>query len=514
MHSASIYGEWEAVSFPLPQRSYLYSLPPIAVGTAAVESFTGYITRLAAAHALETGVLVNNELLPRIPSTKGPSIGRTPSKMPTSFFSRAFPLNGIGECARAWVSALERMTCVDHLGLLTCLPWAKVISCVRLLRTQRAWCPFCYGEPPDIAASAEPVYDRLLWTFQVVTACSVHRHPLESICPSCRQTQYVFAPRMRPGYCSRCQCWLGRASESVEGDRSQAVQIAEMVGELLAASPRLPAGFGLQQFRENARNFRRNCQFHPTSEHRNVRGWRNRGKRPRMDSLVLLSLRQNVSMLRLFTERGAVEVPIAPRYAYVHYRVAAPTVEDALQAALRDDVPRPLPDIAAQLGYRSIAPLRFRFHDLCREIVRKRHANLKRSTGVPCSVPLSREHIERTLLEALKKGGPVSLSSLASAIGLRNKRRLYKGFNDLRKAVVANNQRFRRQRLDVIESALRTALTEAPAPSVTDIARRLGLKTVTTLTRRFPDLTTELKRRRQEAFINKRNCSRYPGASV
>src|SRR5215472_17613203 len=121
MRSAPVYGAWEIV-LPVPVRcSYLYSLPPIGIGTPAVESFTGYITRLAGAHAVEAGVLVNNELLPRIPCTKGASTGSVPSKMPTSFFIDAFPLNGTGERARAWVSVLQLMTGMRGLEFLTLL---------------------------------------------------------------------------------------------------------------------------------------------------------------------------------------------------------------------------------------------------------------------------------------------------------------------------------------------------------------------------------------------------------
>jgi hypothetical protein len=155
MRNAAVYGPWETAPPRQAQCSHLYSLPPIGVGTAAVESFTGYITRLAAAHAVETGVLVNNELLPRVPCTKGSSIGSVPSKMPTAFFISSFPLNGIGERARAWVNMLEHMTGMRGLDLLTLLPWAKVISCVHLLRTQRAWCPYLLrpaaglGRPTD-----------------------------------------------------------------------------------------------------------------------------------------------------------------------------------------------------------------------------------------------------------------------------------------------------------------------------------------------------------------------------
>lgn len=499
MHSAAVLGAWETAPPPVPAPcSYLYSLPSIGVGTAAVESFTGYLTRLAAAHAVEAGVLVNAELLPRVPCTKGASIGGTPSKMPTSFFIDAFPLNGIGERARAWVSVLERMTGIRGLDLLTLLPWSKTISCVHLLRTHRAWCPYCYGQPPGPAD--QQVYDRLLWTFQVVTGCPVHGCPLESICLSCTKEQYVFAPRMRPGYCSRCQAWLGRAPQSSINDRSESVRIAEMVGELLAASPRLPGGFALDRFRENLRTFRRCRKVHAIVEGGNIRGWM-KGNAPRMDSLVLLSLHQSASMLDLLTERIVVEPRVTSHPAHAHYRVDGSTVEAALQATLREVVPSSLAEIATRLGYLSVASLQFRFCDLCQAIIRKRRANLKLSS-VPVTVPIPRERIEQALLGALARDGPISLSSLGRSIGLRNKARLYKGFHDLRKAVIVNNRQHRRQRGAAIESALRAALAETPVPSLTDLARRLGLKSTSALTRRFSDLSTELKRRRQAELDN------------
>jgi len=493
MRSDPIYSVWE-LSPPVPATySYLYSLPPIGIGTPAVESFTGYITRLAAAHAVEAGVLVNKELLPRIPCTKGASIGSAPSKMPTSFFIDAFPVNGTGERARAWVSVLERMTGMRRLEFLTLLPWSKVISCVHLLRIQRAWCPYCYGKPSDLAD--QEVYDRLLWNFQVVTACPVHCCPLESVCPSCNKEQYVFAPRMRPGYCSRCQAWLGRAVSSA-GDRSEAVHIGEMVGELLAASPILPKAFGLGQFRENLRTFRRCRQVHAIVDRGNIRGWI-KGNAPRMDSLVILSLNQNTSMVRLLTERIAVESHLPSYSPNAHYRVDGSTVEASLLTALREDTPLPLAEIATRLGYRTTVPLELRFPDLCHAIIRKRRTNLNQSST--STVPIPRARIERALSEALANDGPFSLTSLANSIGLRNKRRLYKGFHDLRKALVAKNRRHRLERTAAIESALRSALSEAPVPSLTDIARRLGLRTMTVLTRRFPDLSAQLKQRRQTA---------------
>jgi hypothetical protein len=297
---------------------------------------------------------------------------------------------------------------------------------------------------------------------------------------------------------------LGREPkpEPVNDDLAEPIRIAEMVGELLAASPRLPTGFGLEQFQQNTRNFRRNRQFHRAVRHRNVRGWMNAGNAPRMDSLVLLSISQNVSMLRLLTERITVIPPDTnPRHSpHAHFRVSDSAIEGALNAALRDDIPQSLPEIAMHLGYRGVESLRRRFRDLCDEIASRRRAILKRSPAPP-SVPLPRERIERALSEVLNQGAPVSLQSLAASIGLRNKRRLYKGFHELRNAVIANNRRLRQQlkqqRIDATEGVLRAALTETPAPTVTDIARRLGLKGVTSITSRFPGLSAELMQRRR-----------------
>ena len=114
--------------------------------------------------------------------------------------------------------------------------------------------------------------------------------------------------------------------------------------------------------------------------------------------------------------------------------------------------------------------------------------------------PLPKERIEQALSEALEDEAPINLRTVAEKIGLRNKRRLYKGFHDLRRALVAKNRRLRCRRWEPIENALRAAFDETPVPTVTDVARRLGLKSVTRITKRFPDLSSALKsRRRQEA---------------
>jgi hypothetical protein len=498
MRDAALYSDWESSRAIWNNRSYLYTLAPIGVGTAVVESLTGYIARLAAAHAVETGVLVNRELLPRVPYTKGVSAGHTPWKLPIySFYIDAHTLNGIGDRSRLWVSLLQQLTCIQRLDLLTALPWAHAISCVHLLRTVRAWCPFCYGCERSPATSG---YERLLWTFQIVTVCPNHGCPLDSICPSCGRAQYVFSSKSRPGYCYRCQCWLGRKPETsnLTGDHTEPIRIAEMVGEMLAAGPSLPAGFGLVQFQENIREFARGAggslQFRAAIQHRHIRGWTTRTNAPRMDSLLALSCSQHVSMLRLLTEKiTAAAAAVPQRSPYSHRRVSDNIAEEALRAALLSDVPPSLIEIATHLGYRTVASLQSRYSLLCVEISKKRRAGLK--TFFPRSpvAPVPRSQVEKALTEALKKEGLTPLAAVAANVGLRNKRRLYKGFNVLRHAIVAKNDRIRKQRVALIETALLVALDERPIPSVTQVAHRFGFRSVTAITSRFPELSAQLR---------------------
>lgn len=230
---------------------------------------------------------------------------------------------------------------------------------------------------------------------------------------------------------------------------ADAIRIAEMVGELLAFSPQLPAGFGLDRFRENARILARNGSFRGELRNQNVRGWMNRGAAPRMDSLAFLSHKDRVSMLHLLTRKIVADAVTSLPSPYSHHRVAGSIVENALQAALLEDVPRRLEELAAELGYRSVEPLQSRFRDLCRLIVEKRAVWYKHATRLPVT-RLPKERIEQALSEALGDEAPVNLRAVAEKIGLRNKRRLYKGFHDLRRALVAKNRSRRSRRWEPI----------------------------------------------------------------
>ena len=236
MREATRYEAWELRTDRLASRSYLYSLLPIGRGGPLVESLTSYIQRLAEAHAVETGALVNHELRLRVPFAKGNRPGQIPSMPPYPFYLEAYRLNGTGDRTRLWVAALEELTQVRRLDVLTILPWADAIDCRHLLRTNRAWCSSCYEA---WLSSGHPVYEPLLWMLQVVTVCSDHLQSLDCLCPVCGRKQYVLSYKARPGHCSRCQSWLGRAHVAdIEGHYvAEDLQTAEMVADLLTAAP-------------------------------------------------------------------------------------------------------------------------------------------------------------------------------------------------------------------------------------------------------------------------------------
>ncbi|HAJ61780.1 MAG TPA: hypothetical protein DCP31_23145, partial [Cyanobacteria bacterium UBA8543] len=119
---ATLYDQWD-LKLPLfPPRSYLYHLQPIGIGTANVESLTGYITRLAQAHCIEPGILME-----RVVAPVGIKIPGSTKSSRTGVFGHTATFNGTGMMAAQWVQALESLTLRSDLRFLTMLTWTNVI---------------------------------------------------------------------------------------------------------------------------------------------------------------------------------------------------------------------------------------------------------------------------------------------------------------------------------------------------------------------------------------------------
>lgn len=174
---------WSPEKLQLPERSRLYHLPPVGIGTPFVESLTSYIARLAESHSVFPGVLMERELLPFVSA----AFSNLDSEQPpcrTGIFSRTGTLNSIGVMAVNWVRALETLTLRSDLRFLTMLTWREVLPSRGLLRSKKAYCPACYQE---WRSCGQMIYEPLLWMINEVKICPRHQRRLRLQCFHCDQ---------------------------------------------------------------------------------------------------------------------------------------------------------------------------------------------------------------------------------------------------------------------------------------------------------------------------------------
>ncbi len=236
---ATLYDQWD-LKLPLfPPRSYLYHLQPIGIGTANVESLTGYITRLAQAHCIEPGILME-----RVVAPVGIKIPGSTKSSRTGVFGHTATFNGTGMMAAQWVQALESLTLRSDLRFLTMLTWTNVIPPRGLLRHGLAYCPICYEQWRE---TGQAIYEPLLWSLNVVKICPHHHQLLLTECPHCQVPLSPLAWRSRSGYCSRCGGWLGFCLQPfallsdtlTKTELNWQTWVVKTVGEMVAAASQL-----------------------------------------------------------------------------------------------------------------------------------------------------------------------------------------------------------------------------------------------------------------------------------
>lgn len=206
VEAVEAYQVWPTALPAVPPRSELYCLAPIGIGSAQVEGLASYLMRLAEAHHVELGVLVDRvgAYLP------APCRYRAPALRVERLCERWRETANIEFTLRDWVGATERLTLKTDLGLLTMLEWADLIDLSSVYRYLRTWCPSCYEE---WAAAGQTIYEPLLWNIREVGLCPRHLRPLRQECNHCHRSQCVVLRSSRVGYCALCNAWLGAAAE-------------------------------------------------------------------------------------------------------------------------------------------------------------------------------------------------------------------------------------------------------------------------------------------------------------
>lgn len=163
------YESWDLKMPVIPLWSNLYQIVPIGIRTPLVESLTGYIERLAEAHCIPPDVLISRTITPLL---KQIFLKSRTSRDLRSLFDRATAINGTGNIAIDLVQALQKLTLIEDLHLLTLLFWSEIIPTRNLFRTQSAWCTVCYEE---WRLAKQVIYKPLLWTINSVKVCPLHK---------------------------------------------------------------------------------------------------------------------------------------------------------------------------------------------------------------------------------------------------------------------------------------------------------------------------------------------------
>lgn len=396
------FGSWDVSPVPLPARSRLYHLAPIGLGSSEVESLTGYVVRLAAAHSVSPFVLARREIAPVLGTERFAGVE---TQLGALMGRGARRLNGVEPGAERWVEALAALTKREDLHGLTLRPWAGVIASQDLLRTTLAWCPTCYEQ---WRSSGREVYQPLLWALNAVMVCPHHRRPLQSRCPdpACGRLQPAIGPAMRPGHCTTCGHWLGKSEEKPSEELSNGspaipkcatpwrLWVAEAVGEMLEASPLLTGPFPPDRVREVIgecvdrfggddllRNVAHPCWY-------TVELWRRGSCVPSLGLLLRFCYHLGTTPHRLLVS-GAAAVdlrggcwPFTPEAPKSRCRRGSFGVEAARQAMTRilTDSSERLPsvsELAQQLGC-DVRGLRGHLPEECRRLIERRLAQRQR----------------------------------------------------------------------------------------------------------------------------------------
>ncbi len=409
---------WEPPHIEFPERSRLYHLEPIGIGTPDVESLTSYLSRLAAAHHVSLAVLILEEIKPELHSgyqgegLKGSQI-----------YSCARVLNGLGAMAKDWVCALQTLTLRQDLSYLTMLYWGKVLPAQGLLRFRRAWCPACYDEWRD---TKQTIYEPLLWAIKDVDICLHHCRKLTHQCPHCNKDLPHLDRYYRAGHCSKCARWLGSSAKRIDPEDYELQEIdlewgkwvVSNIGELLSfsgqfATPKrervaeILSAFAKRSPEGNFYGFGHWLRM----DAGRVFYWCKGENLPKLLPVLHICYRLNISLKDFYTgdniARNIDESPSLPDVPYETKRIEKALDREELKRNLEmvvasEECPPPSMKTVAirlKIEYRRLYHY---FPDLCREIA-SRHMEYRRNLKSQ-NIQSACEEVERAVLMLQAEG--------------------------------------------------------------------------------------------------------------
>ena len=385
LHRYNYPNLWDYQNFELPQRSHLYPLKPLGLGTHSVESLISYVTRLAAFHQVPTGVLLAQEIAPRMSKYRSEEKLRLNAIFFRTFFNQTLAWNGTGVMAIELISILQKLIKQPTLKFLTLVPWSSVLPKKQLLHKYRSWCPLCLHE---YEKSGIPIYEPLLWSISPITVCLKHKQPLLNQCPHCQRRTYSFSWNSKPGFCGQCQQWLGGSYSVNKPDLITQDNlewqgfVCEQVGEILAAAPYLiepPQKEKLHSTIDScikestggsSKAFAAQMYLSPTVP----RDWRVGNALPQLKLLLRVCWRLSISLLDVLTANVTItqplilkDLPLSEQYRKTNRPLDLGKIQEFLEQALSFSPPQTVEQIADEIKYDRTDLYRY-FPDLCRQI--------------------------------------------------------------------------------------------------------------------------------------------------
>lgn len=374
-----------------PDRSRLFSLQPIRLGEPMQESLLSFLIRTSRAHAINP-----RQLVAAVLAECDPAIA---SLAYAGFFRRlAKTVNGLGQYAESFASALEMATRVPGLRNLTMLPWKNMFphNGQGMLADHPQWCPRCL-----IAQTLDggERYLPLAWAMDTVRVCPQHECLLEQHCPHCGKTQ-SFIPRYPDvGICSECGKPLVTRNV-LNADRS-GKQLSELkywaasaVGSMVAMNTSTHSNPTVDAFRHaimalvdrlTCGNRAEFCRVIGFQEHA-LNGWLTKAERPSMPQFLELCYRSGTEPADIAGCLGACAESVTIRTDQARLRRRAgrhrlsvlqrQKIRPRLANFLSDADCPSLSGIAKKIRV-SVSCLRYWFPELCRELSVRHRAAVK-----------------------------------------------------------------------------------------------------------------------------------------
>jgi hypothetical protein len=509
------FGVWPSSISLLPPRSALYSIEPIGLGTGLVEGLTSYVMRLAKAHSVSTGDLIQRELatVPQVEALRTEREGGSTNSNGNCFRHWNYSVNGVSGQAAKWIYSLEAKTLRCDLKYLTLLPLRSFLSVVSF-KVHRSWCPLCFEEQ---RAQQSHVYEPLLWSLQVSDFCPTHHVSLTSRCPGCGCSLHPLSPHARPGYCECCGSWLGAdfkegiGSLTSKFDESEAWSCKQVMDMLEIIPPTSPDKV-LERFRKGLAIYlelmQYNTSYRCSAETRRIKpllkNWITGISDVGLNSLLRVSRFLHVPVSSFFTPNGPTSHDIAAAQESIsdleEHLVAAKNIRHTLIASLDEALPRSVAEIAEQLGYGDAGDLYRRNRAIyCKIDARYQRFRIdlegKANTGARMRDDTEIENILKSSLASVQTE---SLMQLAAKLGYTNSGSLQKKFPELYSKIVEKRSADNPRSPARIRLALEAALYEDPPPTISILKGRLGYVSTQSLWRTYRNLCQQIEQRRKD----------------